>query len=71
MDEFKGAIMQLMKTKQLEEKQFARLADVANLLKLEVEKRWFFKFFQKIFNLKKVRRTGRLHNLRLPRNFAQ
>ena len=38
MEEFKGAVMQLLKTKQLEEKQFARLADVANLLKLEVEK---------------------------------
>ena len=28
MDEFKGAVMQLLKTKQLEEKQFARLTDV-------------------------------------------
>ena len=50
MDEFKGAVMQLLKTKQLEEKQFARLADVANLLKLVVEKINFLKTSRKFFS---------------------
>ena len=53
MEEFKGTVMQLLKTKQLEEKQFARLADVANLLKLEVEKINFLKTSRNLFQPRK------------------